>query len=116
MLSPDYSKRHYLLPKGCKDLIDVIRLEEAQKAYLPLRLPTLPSLHGATEPAPVKGIIFVSNATTVRQLAALLGQKPFKIIADAMQLGVFANVDQVLAFDSIVRIARAYGFEARKTE
>jgi hypothetical protein len=108
MLSPDYSKRHYLLPKGCKDLIDVIRLEEAQKAQMP-------SFPEALNQPPASGIIFVSNLTTVRELAALLGQKTFKIIADAMQLGVFATANQVIDFNTISRIARSYGIEARKT-
>lgn len=31
MLSPDYSKRSYLLPNGCKDLIEVIELHVGEK-------------------------------------------------------------------------------------
>jgi len=115
VFSPDYSKRDYLLPKGCKDLIDVIRLEEAQKAQIPLRLPKLPSLPEELSAPPASGVIFVPNGITVRELAALLGQKTFKIIADAMQLGVFASANQVIDFNTISRIARSYGIEARKT-
>jgi len=31
MMSPDYSKGDYLLPNGCKDLIDVINLQKLEK-------------------------------------------------------------------------------------
>jgi hypothetical protein len=47
-------------------------------------------------------------------LAAALKQKPFKIIADAMELGRFMTVHQTIAFDLAARIARKYGIHARK--
>lgn len=48
------------------------------------------------------------------ELALLLGQKPFQIMADLMQMGVFATINQVLDFETIVRVARMHGFTARK--
>src|SRR5438477_10657167 len=98
-MSFEHFERGYLLPKGCKDLIDVIRLPPHSKIFL-----KLPLLHSKPQtgisakpasPAPaMKGDLFVSDQTTAKELAALLGEKAFQIIADAMQLGIFATVNQ----------------------
>jgi hypothetical protein len=106
MFSPDYSKRGYLLPDGCKDLIDVLRLNESQVAWR-VGQPLSPT-------PPPKGDILLSQKATVREFAAILGQKPFKVIADAMELGVFANANMYLDFETMSKIARKYGYTARK--
>ena len=36
-MDPDYSKRDYLLPKGCKDLLDVLNLQPEKVVAQPLR-------------------------------------------------------------------------------
>lgn len=51
---------------------------------------------------------------TVSDLASALNQKPFKIIADLMQLGVFATASQCLGFDALFKIARTYGYVAEQ--
>lgn len=84
MIGPDYNKRGYLLPKGCKDLADAL-------------------------------VINVTTDTTVSELAALLGQKPAKLIADLFQLGVFATAQATLAFEIISKVARKYGYEAQQS-
>ena len=121
-------KRGYLLPEGCKDLIDVLKLK-AEPAHhhfskLPALFAQLPKGHGAMikppkHPAPlppVTGEIIFPAQTTVSQLAALLDQELFVIIADLMQMGVFASVGQVLGFEAICRIARKFGFIAKKAD
>jgi translation initiation factor IF-2 len=124
----DYMKRGYLLPKGCKDLYDVLKLKEKQQHLEQSPIPKLPNLFAQattghaqilkpSKPVPlppVKGEIMVPAETTVRQLAALLGQKPYLIIADLMQIGVFASVEALLGFETISMIARKYGFIAKK--
>jgi hypothetical protein len=119
-MSFEHFERGYLLPKGCKDLIDVIGLHAELEIFLKLPLvhsklqpeiflkPTSPALG-------VKGDLFVSDQTTVKELAALLGQKAFQIIADAMELGIFANVNQSLGFKAISQIAQKYGYTAKRT-
>ncbi len=89
-------ERGYLLPNGCKDLIDAIKLQEKQ------------------QPPAIKGDLLVSEHSTPRELADLLGQKPFKIIADALDLGIFATVNQSLGFEAISQIARKYGYIAKR--
>jgi translation initiation factor IF-2 len=69
--------------------------------------------------APVTGeIIVIKPPIVVRELATQLKQKPFKIIADLMELGVFANVNQ--AIDEIIaqQLCAKYGFrfEVEKRE
>ncbi len=62
---------------------------------------------------PIIGEIIVSGSTSVAELARLLGQKPFKIIADLMEIGVFANVNHLLNFETVCRVARKYGYAAK---
>jgi translation initiation factor IF-2 len=54
----------------------------------------------------------------VRELAAQLKQRPFKIIADLMELGVFANVNQAIDEKIAQQLCAKYGFrfEVEKRE
>ena len=113
-------ERGYLLPKGCKDLIDAIGLHPESNIFL--KLPVVRTIsHTWISPKPVsaapavKGDIFVSDHTTVKELAALLGLKAFHVIADAMLLGAFATVNQSLGFKVSAQIAEKYGFSAKRT-
>jgi translation initiation factor IF-2 len=66
---------------------------------------------------PVGGqVIVIKPPIVVRDLAGKLGQKPFKIIADLMGMGVFANVNQMIDEPAAQRICAKYGFrfEAEK--
>src|SRR5512146_2554260 len=115
-------ERGYLLPKGCKDLIDLIGLHREPEPQIFVKLPLVDSkpqtgisLKPASSPPAIKGDVFVSDNTTVKELAALLGQKAFQIIADAMGLGIFATVNQSLGFKAISQIAEKYGYIAKRT-
>jgi hypothetical protein len=63
---------------------------------------------------PLTRQVFIAPDTTVKKLAALLGQKPFKIICDLVQLGTFATVDEVLDFKVVSMVAKMNGFAAIK--
>ena len=95
-------KRGYLLPEGCKDLTDVPKYKAKPAPTPPAPLP------------PIIGEMKVAEQMTVVELAAVLKQKPFKIIADLMELGVFANVHQQVAFEIITQVVRKYGYTAKK--
>lgn len=105
----DYSKRGYLLPKGCKDLMDVLRLEAHEKV-----LTRRQKQKSAVALTPVSGNVVIPEHTTVLQLASILHQKPVQIIADLMELGMFAIVTQELAFDTIAKVAQIHGCVARR--
>lgn len=103
----EFMKRGYLLPKGCKDLIDVLNTNVQPG---PSRLKSDLSV-----PMPLTtGEIIVPPGMTASELAAALGKKPFVIIADLMGFGVFANVWQQLEFEVISKVMRIYGFTAKK--
>ena len=59
--------------------------------------PNPPPHRAPNSPRPQTGeVITIKPPIVVRELAAQLKQKPFKIIADLMELGVFANVNQAI--------------------
>ncbi|HEY9172142.1 MAG TPA: translation initiation factor IF-2, partial [Verrucomicrobiae bacterium] len=69
--------------------------------------------------APATGeIISLKPPIAVRALAEKLNQKPFKIIADLMEIGVFANVNQTMDETTAQRVCAKYGyrFEVEKRE
>jgi translation initiation factor IF-2 len=63
-------------------------------------------------------VIIIKPPIAVRELAVQLKQKPFKIIADLMELGVFANVNQAIDEKIAQQICAKYGFrfEVEKRE
>jgi len=137
MMYYDYNKRSYLLPPGCKDLIDLLRLEQ-QKSQLPIRLPMLKpgesyvlgtqeilgawklkkkeSKEPGTDSLSIPAIreVAIADKILVLELAKVAGQKPFKIIADLMEIGIFANVKQKVGFDAASRVLKKYGITAKK--
>jgi translation initiation factor IF-2 len=56
-------------------------------------------------------IIIIKPPIVVRELAEQLKQKPFKIIADLMEAGVFANVNQAIDEKIAMQICAKYGFK-----
>jgi hypothetical protein len=143
MMYYDYNKRSYLLPPGCKDLIDLLKLEEHKKQFS-TQLPPLPGLPGilkgetiiadaqeifgpwklkkkkSKEPAdellniPTLREVVIPDEIVVRELAKIAGQKPFRIIADLMEIGVFANVTQIIGFEAASRVLKKYGVLAKR--
>jgi hypothetical protein len=51
---------------------------------------------------------------TVAELAAALNQKPFRIIGDLIQSGIFATLNQVLDSETIMKVSQKYGFIAKR--
>jgi len=69
--------------------------------------------------APATGeVIVIKPPIVVRDLAEQLKQKPFKVIADLMELGVFANVNQAIDEKIAQQVCAKYGFrfEVEKRE
>src|SRR5207237_4677602 len=87
--------------------------------------PGAPKAPARPEPAAAKPvlpadaqIISIKPPIVVRELAEQLKQKPFKIIADLMETGVFANVNQAIDENIAQKICAKYGFrfEVEKRE
>jgi translation initiation factor IF-2 len=58
--------------------------------------------------------IFVPDYIEVKDLAGLLGLKPFKVVADVLELGTFKHADELIDFATAASIARKHGFAAEK--
>jgi translation initiation factor IF-2 len=61
--------------------------------------------------APETGeVITIKPPIVVRELAEQLKRKPFQLIADLMELGVFANVNQAIEEEVAKKVCAKYGF------
>lgn len=87
-----------------------------QKGATPAR-PGEPA-RGPARPVLPEGaqVIVIKPPIVVRELAEQLKQKPFKIIADLMESGVFANVNQAIDEKIAAQVCAKYGikFEVEK--
>ena len=96
----DFLKRGYLLPEGCKDLTDVWKSQSLQKSQIP-------------SPSVISEIV-IPEQTTVEDLAVLLHQSKFQIVADLMKLKVFLTVYQTPDYETITKVARMHGYVAKQ--
>jgi hypothetical protein len=115
----DYSKRNYLLPHGCKDLIDVLKLEKQQTelhASTLGSLSTIWKLPKQTEGAGTADFreVVISDKVSIIELAMIVGKKPFKIIADLLQLGDFVSMKEDVDFETAAKLLRKYGLVAKR--
>lgn len=113
----DSEKPRYLLPEGCKDLIDVLRRLRARRER---RGPT--GFFFDESIAPIVDVpktltnLTLPGAIPVRHLAFLLGQKPFQIIGLLMQMNIFATIHQEIDFATAADICAAFGVRATQAE
>ena len=103
-MKSDYTKRDYLLPKGCTDLIDVLKPKVKRQQRPVIKTTKLP---------PISGEIAVVDQMSVSELAEVLKQKPSKIIADFMEFGWDAKLNPRVPIEFIVFVIRLYGFTAK---
>ena len=111
MMFFDYSKRDCLLPPGCKDLIDI--LKQQQPKPVP-GVPWKPVLRKKNPP--VTQYVTLPDLVSVEKLSELAGKKPFCIIADLMELGVFVNLSGSVSFDIAAIVLRWHGIVAAPEE
>lgn len=88
---------------------------------IPSRSPTPPSPPlKSKEAQPVEEAVAPSQSTTlirvkpnivVRDFAILLGLKPFRLISELMEMGIFASMNQTIDDPVAIRIAKKHGFE-----
>ncbi|MCF7668337.1 MAG: translation initiation factor IF-2 [Verrucomicrobia bacterium] len=80
--------------------------QQFQKQQKPERKPAIPSY----EPPKDAKLVTMKPPIIVRQLAQVLNRKPFQIIADLMEFGEFANVNQAIDETTAKRLSAKYGF------
>ena len=54
--------------------------------------------------------VFVPDYIEVRELAGMLDLKPFKVVAELLQLRIFKHADEFIDFSTAARVANKYGF------
>jgi translation initiation factor IF-2 len=54
--------------------------------------------------------IFVPGYIEVRELAGLLGLKPFKVVAEVLELRLFKHADDLIGFSTAASIGNKHGF------
>ena len=54
--------------------------------------------------------VFVTDYIAVKELAKLLGLKPFKVVAGVLELGIFKHADDLIDFSTAATIAMKHGY------
>ncbi len=69
-----------------------------------------PAPAAALSPMPPGSTINVKAPVPVADIAALMGLKPFKLIAELVRMGVFANPNTLLDGDQVAALCEKHGF------
>ena len=56
----------------------------------------------------------MQDYVAVKELAELLGLRPFKVVADVKELGVFKHADGVIDFPTAALVAQKHGYVAER--
>jgi len=54
--------------------------------------------------------IFLSNYIEVRELAELMGVKPFMVVAELLEIRIFKHADELIEFSTAAQIVNRHGF------
>ena len=104
-------KPRYLLPEGCLDLNDVIRLQE--KAATVSRLEERPASSPSND---LPFCITIPDPVAVGDLAGLLHMKPYKLISALIQFHVFASVKSEITFETASMVCAYLGVAVKKAD
>ena len=108
---PEPEKPRFLLPDGCKDLIDVLRRQGQ------LTEPSAlwgAALAQAAHPPPqnLPASVKLPERILVYHLAMQLGLEPYHIIGVLMEQGVFATMNHELDFAMACKVCAQFGVVA----
>jgi len=110
---PEPEKPRFLLPDGCSDLVDALRLEQRQA-----REAEASASHASATPAQLPSdlpaSVSIPDPVTVRDLASALHIKPYQIIAALIHLNIFAPPNAQLDFNTASALCSRYGVLATK--
>ena len=77
---------------------------------LPQPPPRPPKLTARDLLEPGEKRIFITDYVEVRDLAELLGMKPFKVVAELLEMRIFKHADELIEFSTAALIANRQGF------
>ena len=66
------------------------------------------------DPGQPGGRISIQDSIQVKELAGLLGVKPFKVVAALLELGLFKHADERIDFSTAATIATKHGYIAER--
>jgi hypothetical protein len=123
-MNNEFMKRGYLLPEGCKDLKDVLKLAKPQPASpawaliadkqgVKTKAVQMPKPTPHSSPL-APWVIMLPEFTTAAQLARMIGTTSSAIVAAFRGAGLFVEKDQFLDFDTVAKVVRHYGLEPRQ--
>ena len=74
--------------------------------------PRPPKLTGRDllEPGEPAKRIYVCDFIEVKELAELLGLKPFKVVAELLESGIFKHADELIDFTAATSVGNKHGF------
>jgi hypothetical protein len=101
-----------LLPEGCKDLVDVLRLEQEQIAAE--QDPSDELSPEAVAPPQFPTTVSITDPVTVRDLAVALHVKPYFVIAGLMHFNTFASLNTQIDFGTVSALCSRFGVVAHK--
>lgn len=65
------------------------------------------------EPGGEDKTIFVAGYIEVRELAEAMKLKPFKVVADLMELKIFKHWEELIDFETAAKVAHKHGFHVK---
>ncbi len=110
---PEPEKPRFLLPEGCKDLIDVLRLE-LEDAATPWQSPPAAVSSSATASKERPKMVVLPDPVSVRDLAMALRLKPFQVIGFLLEFNVFATINGSIKFPIARIVCARYGVLAKR--
>jgi translation initiation factor IF-2 len=67
------------------------------------------------QPADRGRTVYLLDPVVVRELASAIQVKPFKVVADLMELRIFRSPDEIVDFETAAIVARKHGYRAERT-
>ena len=61
-------------------------------------------------------VLALPNVLSVGNLAERINAEPVQVIKQLMRAGVFANVNEVIDFDTAAMVARTFGYSAKQAD
>ena len=107
-----FDRCDYLLPAGCKDLVDSLRLEKAKGHFQQgqkVGRVFLKKLEQKELP-----VVYLPSSVVVRDLAKAVGAKLYHVINVLKQMGAFTSVEQRIPFHTAAKVAKRYGYISKR--
>lgn len=96
---PDYSKRDYLLPEGCKDVTDLLKREAVAAS-------------AERQDPPITKRVTLPEIVSVRFLAQITGQQIEVIIRWMWALRICVDKHRSVSFEEAEKVLRKFGVGA----